>query len=163
MFELPIVLARLKDACGAATRRSRPFAACGRFGSLTRAPLDGAGGHIRFAHRARGTEVTMLRIHDVMLDAITMMRPMVRAIERHDRDLASQLRRAASSVVLNLAEGSGSSGGVRTQRYRTALGSGRETMSCLLVAERFGYIDAVPAALVGTMNHVIGTLVRVTV
>jgi four helix bundle protein len=88
---------------------------------------------------------------------------MLRAIERHDRDLASQLRRAASSVVLNLAEGSGSVAGVRTQRYRTALGSAREAMSCLLVAEQFGYIEAVPSALVATMNQVIGTLVRVAV
>jgi four helix bundle protein len=111
--------------------------------------------------RAAFREITMLRIHDVMLDAITTMRPMVGAIERKDRDLASQLRRAASSVVLNLAEGSGSFGGVRTQRYRTALGSARETMSCLLVAERFGYVEAVPKALVAQMNRVIGTLVRV--
>ena len=105
----------------------------------------------------------MLRIHDVMLDALTAMCPMIRAIERHDRDLASQLKRAASSVVLNLAEGSGSSGGVRTQRYRTALGSARETMACLLVAERFGYTAAMPAALLATMNRVVGTLVRVAV
>ncbi|HEY3819518.1 MAG TPA: four helix bundle protein [Polyangiaceae bacterium] len=104
----------------------------------------------------------MLRIHDLMLDAISTMRPMVRAIERHDRDLASQLRRAASSVVLNLAEGSGSSGGMRTQRYRTALGSARETVACLLVAERFGYVEAMPGRLVADMNQVIGTLVRVT-
>ena len=103
----------------------------------------------------------MLRIHDVMLDAISTMRPMVRAIERHDRDLASQLKRAASSVVLNLAEGSGSFGGVRTQRYRTALGSARETLACLRVAERFGYVEAMPAVLVACMNQVIGTLVRV--
>jgi four helix bundle protein len=103
----------------------------------------------------------MLRIHDVMLDAISTLRPIVRAIERHDRDLASQLKRAASSVVLNLSEGSGSFGGMRTQRYRTALGSARETLSCLLVAQRFGYVDAVPDPLVATMNRVIGTLVRV--
>ena len=105
----------------------------------------------------------MLRIHDVMRDAIGTMRPMLRAIERQDRDLASQLRRAASSVVLNLAESSGSVGGVRTQRYRTALGSARETRSCLLVAERFGYIEAMPAPLVAMLNQVIGTLVRVAV
>ena len=105
----------------------------------------------------------MLRIHDVMLEAIGTMRPMIGAIERRDRDLASQLRRAASSVVLNLGEGSGAFGGVRTQRYRTALGSARETMSCLLVAQRFGYIEAVPEALVAAMNQVIGTLVRVAV
>jgi four helix bundle protein len=111
--------------------------------------------------RAALREITMLRIHDVMLDAISTMRPMVGAIERKDRDLASQLRRAASSVVLNLAEGSGSFGGVRTQRYRTALGSARETMSCLLVAERFGYVESVPRGLVTQMNRVIGTLVRV--
>jgi four helix bundle protein len=103
----------------------------------------------------------MLSIHDVMLDAISMMRPMVRAIERHDRDLASQLRRAASSVVLNIAEGSGSFGGIRIQRYRTALGSARETLSCLRVAERFGYVAAMPDTLLASMNRVIGTLVRV--
>jgi four helix bundle protein len=120
-----------------------------------------AGGPLPFAHGAgRTRENTMLRIHDVMLDAISTMRPMVRVIERYDRDLASQLRRAASSVVLNVAEGSGSFGGMRMQRYRTALGSARETMSCLLVAERFGYVEAVPEALVASMNRVIGTLVR---
>ncbi len=105
----------------------------------------------------------MLRIHDVMLDAITAMRPLVRSIESHDRDLASQLRRAASSVVLNLAEGSGSFGGVRRQRYRTALGSARETVACLQVAARFGYVEAVPASLLALMNRVVGTLVRVSV
>jgi four helix bundle protein len=103
----------------------------------------------------------MLSIHDVMLDAIATMRPVVRAIERCDRDLASQLRRAASSVVLNIAEGSGSAGGVRRQRYLTALGSARETWSCLLVARAAGYIEPLPEALHGQMNRVIGTLVRV--
>ncbi len=103
----------------------------------------------------------MLRIHDVMLEAITAMQPVVRAVEKHDRDLASQLKRAASSVVLNVAEGSGSAGGVRLQRYRTALGSARETWSCLLVAQAAGYVASLPSSLPALMNRVIGTLVRV--
>ena len=72
-----------------------------------------------------------------------------------------QLRRAASSVVLNLAEGSGSFGRVRTQRYRTALGSARETLSCLRVAEAFGYVETLPEGLLAPINRVVGTLVRV--
>ena len=104
----------------------------------------------------------MLRIYDVMLDAIAAARPLFRAIAAHDRDLGNQLSRAAQSVVLNIAEGSGSAGGVRRARYRTALGSARETVAGLQVAERSGYIGPIPQPLVARMNHVIGTLVRVT-
>jgi len=38
------------------------------------------------------------------------------------------------SVALNLEEGSGSCGGTRNARYRTALGSARETGACIDVA-----------------------------
>ena len=103
----------------------------------------------------------MLRIHDDMLHAITIMRPMLSAIERRDSDLARQLRRCAASVVLNIAEGRGSFGRVRTARYRTALGSARETLACLRTAEAFGYVGAIPREFVGAMNRVIGTLVHV--
>jgi four helix bundle protein len=103
----------------------------------------------------------MLRIHDDMLDVVRSMRGELATIDKHDPDLARQLRRAASSVVLNIAEGSGSFGRMRTARYRTALGSARETLACLRVAEAFGYVEPVSQTVQGKLDRVIGTLVRV--
>jgi four helix bundle protein len=86
------------------------------------------------------------------------LRPVVAAIEVRDRDLARQMRRAASSVVLNLGEGSGCSGGIRRERYRTALGSAREVVACIDVARAWRYADVRAEGL----HEVIGTLVKVT-
>jgi four helix bundle protein len=103
----------------------------------------------------------MLRIYDDMLEVLRALRGAIAAIEKRDADLARQLRRAASSVVLNLAEGGGSFGRVRTARYRTALGSARETLACLRVGEALGYVEAVPTSVMRQFDRVIGTLVHV--
>jgi four helix bundle protein len=155
------VLARVQGAFGVAAA-PRCSAACGRFAPWTRAALRGQGvGASRAVREDQAEDCNMLRIYDVMLDAIALIAPLIKAIERHDRNLANQMQRAASSVALNIAEGSGSSGGVRTARYRTALGSARETVCGLQVAERARYIAQIPRELIAKMNHVIGTLVRV--
>jgi four helix bundle protein len=104
----------------------------------------------------------MLRIYDDMLDVIELLKPLLRAIAAYDRPLADQLSRNSKSVALNLAEGSGSWGGIRMARYRTALGSARETVSALQVAHRAGYIPPMPQAIEVRMNRVIGTLVNIT-
>jgi four helix bundle protein len=61
-----------------------------------------------------------------------------------DRDLCSQVRRAAISAMLNIAEGFAR--GLDTnqefrQHLRYAIGSAREVQACLYVALDQGYVD----------------------
>ena len=102
----------------------------------------------------------MLRIYDVVIEVLRSLRPVIAQIETHDRDLARQLRRASSSIALNVSEGSGSRGGTRRERYCNALGSARETTSCLDVAEALGYLEGTDAALRDQLDHVRATLVK---
>ena len=102
----------------------------------------------------------MLRIYTTAIEVIERLRPVVAKIEAHDRDLARQLRRAASSVALNISEGSGSRGGTRRERYHNALGSARETGACLDVAAAFGYVENLDAGLLDRLDRVRATLVR---
>ena len=101
----------------------------------------------------------MLRIYGVALKMLEAMRPAIEEIEKKDRDLARQMRRAGSSVVLNIAEGMGSSGGTRRERYRNALGSVRELRGGLDVGRVLGYIGPV---VIEEMREVTGSLVRLS-
>ena len=104
----------------------------------------------------------MLDIYQVALDITPEMEKLMAEIRKHNRKLAGQLEEAWPSVVLNIAEGSGVSGGHRTQRYGTALGSSRESLGVLHYAEKAGFIDELREGLVRSFNHIIGTLVRNT-
>ncbi len=101
----------------------------------------------------------MLRIYDVMLNVLRLLRGSIAQIEKHDTDLGRQLRRAATSVTLNLSEGSGSAGGIRRARYRSALGSAREVRACLESAEALGHIERIDAQVIAGLKHVINVLV----
>lgn len=102
----------------------------------------------------------MLHIYPVILQVLKELRSVVRRIELKDRDLARQLRRCSASIALNVAEGMYSRGGNRAARYHSALGSARETLACLEVAEAWGYVAGLDAGLLAQLRRVVGTLVR---
>ena len=68
--------------------------------------------------------------------------PVVVAVRHRDRCLADQLRRAAQSVVLNIAEARGSDAGNARARFATACGSAKETRAALHMAVDWGYVGA---------------------
>jgi four helix bundle protein len=74
------------------------------------------------------------------LEIIEMARPLIEAIYRKDRDLGSQVRRALSSVALNLAEGFGCTGGSARARFETASGSLNEARTGFRIAVAWRYI-----------------------
>jgi len=56
------------------------------------------------------------------------------------------MRRAASSVALNIAEGNRSEGGLRLSRFSTAAGSNAEVRAGMQVAIAWGYVEAAQVA-----------------
>jgi four helix bundle protein len=105
----------------------------------------------------------MLRIYPVALDWIEKLEPLIARIGRADRDLASQLRRASASVVLNMAEGMGARGGHRTNSYGVSLREMRESYAALQVAQRRKLIGALDDALENQCQRLIWALVRLAV
>ncbi|TKC97916.1 four helix bundle protein [Polyangium fumosum] len=102
----------------------------------------------------------MLKIYDVVLMMAGDAAGIAERIERKDRDLARQMRRAVQSVALNVAEGMGCLAGHKRQRYSTALGSAREVMACVQVAQAMRYIESPHPDVLDRMNHIIATLAR---
>jgi four helix bundle protein len=79
---------------------------------------------------------------DQVLHIIEQARPLVAAVARRDRDLGSQIRRALSSVGLNLSEGFGSAAGNARLRFESARGSLYEAQAGLRLAVAWGYVSA---------------------
>ena len=102
----------------------------------------------------------VLRIYSVSIEMIRALRPLVERIAKQDSNLADQLRRAASSVPLNLNEGAYSQGGNVRARFHNALGSAAEVRACLDVAEAFGYVEKVDPGLRDMIDHIVATVHR---
>jgi four helix bundle protein len=74
-----------------------------------------------------------MRIYQLALEMVGSVYRLAAEVQGRDPDLARQMRRASSSVVLNIGEGMYSQGGRKVSRYFDAMGSARETMACLHV------------------------------
>ncbi len=83
----------------------------------------------------------MLVAYEVSRKLIPVLAPIAAKIERSDRDLADQLRRAATSVVLNLGEGARSMKGNKPKHYAIAHGSAGEVRAALDAAVGWGWIE----------------------
>ena len=85
---------------------------------------------------------------------------LVGRIRAFDRDLASQLRRSSQSVALNVAEGMGSSGAARRNKYAIALGEARECLAVIEVAQAWKYIEEAPVGTLDRLDKITATLFK---
>jgi four helix bundle protein len=101
----------------------------------------------------------MFIAYEVSIQLVSELRNLVPVIKRHDRDLADQIHRAATSTALNLAEGQRLSAGNQRKHYEIAHGSANEVRAALQVAEAWGYVGDV-AAVRQTLDRLLALLWR---
>jgi four helix bundle protein len=88
----------------------------------------------------------MLVAYDVALDLVRALRPVVAQLRKYSPDAADQVERAASSIVLNLAEGGRRHGRDPRRFWDIAHGSAGEIRGALDLADAWGWqIDSAQA------------------
>ncbi|HEX2876157.1 MAG TPA: four helix bundle protein [Polyangiaceae bacterium] len=86
------------------------------------------------------------QVEQLSIQLIESLVPLMPRIKQRDKDLADQLRRAASSIGLNCAEAEFSDPGNRRARLFTAAGSAGETRHALRQAVAWRLVSARDAA-----------------
>jgi four helix bundle protein len=105
----------------------------------------------------------MFQVLEVSLDLVRALRRPVALVRNRDRNLSQQIRRAASSVVLNIAEGRERAGADRAHHWRVAAGSAAEVRAALRVALAWGdVIDGDVAPALDLLDRVLAMLWRMT-
>jgi four helix bundle protein len=84
----------------------------------------------------------MFQALEVSLELVRSLRRPVERLRVRDRALSEQIRRAASGVSLNLAEGRRRGGADRLHSWRIAAGSAEEVRAALRVAVAWGDLTA---------------------
>ena len=88
----------------------------------------------------------MFIAREVASQIIRLLADVIDAVAKHDGSLADQLRRAGTSLVLNLAEGNRRIGRDKLHFFRIAAGSAAEADAALDVAVGFRYVDELEVA-----------------
>ena len=100
-----------------------------------------------------------MRVYEMSLTVLRGLGQAARAIAGQDLDLARQLRRAGTSVPLNIAEGAHGRGRRKQLSFSVALGSARESRACIHAAAALGYVEGdAYDALLGELDAVIAML-----
>jgi four helix bundle protein len=104
-----------------------------------------------------------MKIYKKVIAMVKSVSALSRKVQQHDPDLARQMRRACTSVPLNMVEGWHGLAGNRVVRFHTAMGSARETLACLDVAVALGYLrDAEVRDDLDRVDHIVAVLWRLS-
>ena len=100
---------------------------------------------------------------EVSLAAVESLREPLRVLRAADADLHRQVKRAATSVPLNIAEGARRAGRDRRHHWRVAAGSAAEVRVALRTAVAWGDLDeALTEQPLGLLDRVLAMLWRLT-
>ncbi|MCX5746309.1 MAG: four helix bundle protein [Proteobacteria bacterium] len=101
--------------------------------------------------------MTMFVAYENAKDVVRHLPPIVDALRLRSKDLADQLERAGTSMLLNLAEGNRRSGKDKRQFFVMAHGSAGEIRAVLDIAELWGWrVDQ--AAVAPILDRQLGLL-----
>src|SRR5437763_12577203 len=81
------------------------------------------------------------QVLEVAIELAAALREPLLRLERHDRELSDQARRATTSVALCIGEGQRRQGRDRLHLFRVASGSAAEVKTALRLAVAWGYLD----------------------
>ena len=100
-----------------------------------------------------------MKIYRVALIMVRGVYALAKKVQQHDPDLARQMRRSSSSVVLNMSEGWHSRAGNRIARFDNAMGSARETVSNLELCVAVGLLSQAEVdPELDRLDHCVATL-----
>jgi len=81
-----------------------------------------------------------MKIYQLALEMVASVYRLAEEVQRRDREVANQMRRAAVSVVLNMAEGMYSQGGTQGREVLRLHGIGeRRPLVCMSVSRLDSY------------------------